>query len=160
MESFDLVTQLQTLLLRKKEDSTSDINSSAILNSSEEVLQFWFSGDLTLNYKTKWFPDGSAETQRRADETIFKLFNGLFSCAIDNGLNKWRKEIRSSVGLILVFDQFSRHIYRLQNLASDDPRRAFVDAKALEIAEELTAVEGTISDKCMHVYVYICVYMF
>jgi uncharacterized protein (DUF924 family) len=160
MESFDLVTQLQTLLLPKKEDSTSDVNSSAILDSSEEVLQFWFSGDLTLNYKTKWFPDGSVETQRRADETVLKQFGDLFSCAIDNGLNEWRKKIRSSVGLILVFDQFSRHIYRLQNLTSDDPRRAFVDAKALEIAEELTAVEGTISDKCMPVYVYICVYMY
>jgi hypothetical protein len=166
MESFDLVTQLQSWLLPNKNESTSErtldslsgktsstktnsnnnsniingspsrdltydtcIDSSIILRSSEEVHDFWFSGDLNVNYKTKWFPDGSVETQRRADETVLKLFGDLFSCAINNGLNEWRNEIRSSVGLILVLDQFSRHIYRLQDLTSDDPRRAIVDAK-------------------------------
>mmetsp|Transcript_1456 Transcript_1456/g.1595 ORF Transcript_1456/g.1595 Transcript_1456/m.1595 type:complete len:1112 (+) Transcript_1456:180-3515(+) len=205
MESFDLVSQLQTLLLPNKEDSTSEkkvesisgktsstktnsnndsnirngspsrdltydigkdssvilnhsgeirINSSLILNRSEEVLEFWFSGDLTVNYKTKWFPDGSAETQRRADETVLKLFGDLFSLAVNDQLNEWTREIRSSVGLILLLDQFSRHIYRLQNVSSDDPRRAIVDAKALKVAEGLTAVEGWDIGLSIHEFVF------
>ena len=82
----------------------------------DEVLQFWFGGDMHINYKTKWFPDGSAETQRKADEIIFNLFGDLFIFAINNRLQEWKKEIRSTVALIIVLDQFSRHIYRLQKV--------------------------------------------
>ena len=69
-----------------------------------------------INYKTKWFPDGSAETQRKADETIFNLFGDLFTSAVNNKLADWKRELRSTVALILVLDQFSRHIYRLQKV--------------------------------------------
>ena len=89
---------------------TSTLSDSRI----DDVLHFWFSGDMQFNYKTKWFPDGSAETQRKADETVFNLFGNLFLSAINDELQDWKKEIRSTVALIIVLDQFSRHIYRLQ----------------------------------------------
>ena len=89
---------------------TSTLSDSRI----DDVLHFWFSGDMQFNYKTKWFPDGSAETQRKADETVFNLFGNLFLSAINDELQEWKKEIRSTVALIIVLDQFSRHIYRLQ----------------------------------------------
>ena len=53
-------------------------NSTSLLAESdiraEEVLHFWFGGDTKVNYKTKWFPDGSSDTQKRADEIISKKF--------------------------------------------------------------------------------------
>lgn len=83
---------------------------------AEEVLQFWFGGDMQTNYKTKWFPDGSVETQRKADETVSTLFGSLFISAVNGELSDWRKGLRSTVALIVVLDQFSRHIYRLQEV--------------------------------------------
>jgi hypothetical protein len=83
---------------------------------AEEVLQFWFGGDMHTNYKTKWFPDGSAETQRKADETVSALFGGLFTAAVNGEIVDWKKGLRSTVALIVVLDQFSRHIYRLQEV--------------------------------------------
>ena len=92
--------------------------SSKCSSQSEDVLQFWFGGDKRINYKTKWFPDGSAETQRKADETILNLFGDIFNSAVNNNLEDWKRELRSTVALILVLDQFSRHIYRLQKVSN------------------------------------------
>jgi Bacterial protein of unknown function (DUF924) len=88
---------------------------------AEEVLEFWLGGNMHTNYKTKWFPDGSADTQRRADEIIFSRFGGLFRSASNGELNEWKKDLKSSVALILVLDQFSRHIYRLQEVIALTP---------------------------------------
>lgn len=87
--------------------------SDVIDINAEEVLQFWFGGDLHVNYKTKWFPDGSVDTQNKADSVIFKKYSEIFQLAIDNKLTHWNDNIRSTVALIIIFDQFSRHIYRL-----------------------------------------------
>jgi Bacterial protein of unknown function (DUF924) len=87
-----------------------------IYSRAEDVLQFWFGGDMHTNYKTKWFPDGSAETQRKADETVSALFGSLFTSAVSGELVDWNKGLRSTVALIVVLDQFSRHIYRLQEV--------------------------------------------
>ena len=142
-----LVSRIQGWLLPEKDGSPSrttigsskqyDLSLSGKLNSigtpekrvssaicaetdsrAEEVLQFWFGGDMHTNYKTKWFPDGSAETQRKADETVSALFGNLFTSAINGELADWKKGLRSTVALIVILDQFSRHIYRLQEVTS------------------------------------------
>jgi Bacterial protein of unknown function (DUF924) len=142
-----LVSRIQGWLLPEKDGSPSrttigsskqyDLSISGKLNSigtpekrvssaicaetdsrAEEVLQFWFGGDMHTNYKTKWFPDGSAETQRKADETVSALFGTLFTSAVNGELADWKKGLRSTVALIVILDQFSRHIYRLQEVTS------------------------------------------
>ena len=98
-------------------------NSTTVLAESdvrpEDVLYFWFGGDMKVNYKTKWFPDGSSDTQKRADEVISKKFGELFCRAINGELSSWKSELRSTIALLLVYDQFSRHIYRLEEVQTN-----------------------------------------
>lgn len=98
------------------EKKNTIVTNSTSSSHAEDVLQFWFGGDMHANYKAKWFPDGSAETQRKADSTILNLFGDLFTSAVANELVSWKGELRSTIALILILDQFSRHIYRLQKV--------------------------------------------
>lgn len=100
------------------EDKVPIFLPSCTDSRAEEVLEFWLGGNMHTNYKTKWFPDGSADTQRKADEIISSRFGSLFRSASNGELNEWKKDLKSSVALILVLDQFSRHIYRLQEVAA------------------------------------------
>lgn len=115
---------LQRIIGRKQTYAVSPggKNSTSLLAESdigpEDVLHFWFGGDMKVNYKTKWFPDGSSDTQKRADEVISKKFGELFCKAINGELSSWKRELRSTIALLLVYDQFSRHIYRLEEVTN------------------------------------------
>ena len=52
--------------------------------------------------------------QASADNEIDSKFGELFQLALDRKLHHWQGSIRSCVALILVLDQFSRHICRLR----------------------------------------------
>lgn len=95
------------------------------------VLEFWFGGDLKHNYTTKWFASGAA--QASADQTISQRFGKLLSAAERGDLDHWRATTAGRVALILVLDQFSRHVYRNQ------PRDPITcnDHQALELALQM-----------------------
>ena len=102
------------------------------------IYNYWFEGDLTINYKTKWFPSGNIDIQHKADCYIYKQYNDIFNKAINGSLNHWKTASKKSMlALILVFDQFSRHIYRYMELNLTDPRRIIADQYGLLCAEEL-----------------------
>ena len=46
------------------------MEAAASAAAPEDVLAFWFGGDLDENYRTKWFPsaDGDGSRQKAADE--------------------------------------------------------------------------------------------
>ena len=104
-----------------------------------EVLEYWFgTGDQKENYKTKWFP-ANKEAEATVDEEIYYRFNGTFEAALGGLLDGWkRKGVREHVALIVVLDQFSRHIYRYRGLPSDAEDRKIADQEALSQAREFS----------------------
>jgi uncharacterized protein (DUF924 family) len=99
----------------------------------EDVLQFWFPiqpdvDQATLVRQWNWWFSGGA------DADIIKHFSPLLEQAIAGELNNWSHEPRSRLALILIFDQFSRSIYR-------GTAQAFAqDPKACQLALEGIAI--------------------
>ena len=119
--------------------------------SPESVLDYWFGGNQQLNYKTKWFPSINAGEQQSTDMEINSMFYSLFQDIInknkencDSVRHEWLLSnkynsgtYRSHLAYIVVLDQFSRHIYRLQELEKEDERRQFADQLAMQATEDL-----------------------
>lgn len=105
---------------------------------STDVLQFWFHGDQRENYKDKWFPS-QGQAQTAIDKVIFERFHSTLNDALVGKLQSWKTTRLAFVALIVVLDQFSRHIYRHLELPSDAVERQEADALALAAAEELSA---------------------
>jgi uncharacterized protein (DUF924 family) len=110
-------------------------------NTFEDVFNYWFGGDTKVNYKTKWFPTGNALLQEQADLDITNKFGDLFNKAVSNNseILQWKNETRSCIAYIILLDQFSRHIYRYQGVASDAIERQYADSLALSAIESLTS---------------------
>ena len=106
----------------------------------ERVLEYWFGGDTQVNYRTKWFPTGNETIQRKADDTIMNLFEEVFYlCYLGEKTEEWSKHPRSALALIIVLDQFSRHIFRRQQVPPSDSRRRQADVSALAVAVQLSS---------------------
>jgi uncharacterized protein (DUF924 family) len=84
-----------------------------MLNEIEQVLDFWFGacdadGALDRAKQKMWFSDG-----RIYDTDIRKRFGKLHRRAVRGGLDaEWAAAPRGRIALIVVLDQFSRHIHR------------------------------------------------
>uniref|UniRef100_A0A6B2KYV1 tRNA(Ile)-lysidine synthetase n=1 Tax=Arcella intermedia TaxID=1963864 RepID=A0A6B2KYV1_9EUKA len=75
-------------------------------------MQLWFGGDLNENYE-KWFTTG--EAQKVLDLFIAEKYTELLKKAEAESLAHWKNHPESYVALIVLLDQFSRHIYRNSN---------------------------------------------
>lgn len=104
-------------------------------NRQTEVLDFWFR-ELTQG---QWFGDGS-----KLDDTVRERFGELHEQAAAGELDGWAETASGRLALILLLDQFSRHIHR------GTPGAFTLDAKAQRLAgegiergmdEDLTAAE-------------------
>jgi uncharacterized protein (DUF924 family) len=78
----------------------------------EQVLLYWFgslaaSDDYPQDRLSLWF-DGSKST----DEEVSFLFTDLVLDASQSKLDHWKETARGRLALILLLDQFPRHIYR------------------------------------------------
>lgn len=117
-------------------------------DSFKSVYDYWFAGDQQVNYRTKWFPAGSKDVQGQADTYVLAHFGSLFDLACAGKLDHWKhfhvddpeKCRHSFLSLIILLDQFSRHIYRKMGLDTTDPRRCAADELALRCAEEFIAI--------------------
>jgi uncharacterized protein (DUF924 family) len=84
-----------------------------MLNEIESVLDFWFgtcaaNGALDPAKQKMWFSDG-----RKYDAVIRKRFGKLHRRAVRGELDaEWAATPRGRIALIVVLDQFSRHIHR------------------------------------------------
>lgn len=113
------------------------------MEEAARVLSYWFDGDSSINYKTKWFPSSSESIQRDADVAVNNHFGALFHSIVINAPNlpleyeQWTNDKYSCLALIIVVDQFSRHIYRLQELSSDSIERKNADLLALELSKSI-----------------------
>ena len=112
------------------------MEAAASAAAPEDVLAFWFGGDLDENYRTKWFPsaDGDGSRQKAADERIAARFGATLRDAERGALDAWGETSpEHAVALVVVLDQFSRHVYR------HDPERdekvARCDEKAVGVVD-------------------------
>ena len=69
-----------------------------------DILTYWFPSDTIPKY---WFNKNKA-----TDEYITNTFNDILIQAENHELNHWKASPKGHLALIIVLDQFSRHIYR------------------------------------------------
>ena len=85
------------------------------MDEALEVRRFWF-GRLPLRPDgvterlTLWF--GSGPEEQQTDELVRARFSGLVERAAAGELSTWADSPRRRLSLILLLDQFPRHVYR------------------------------------------------
>jgi len=118
------------------QDSSEKLNHISI----SDVIEYWFGGDIHENYRMKWFPPGSKEIQENADQHIRTKFSSLLKSALDGKLVSWFNVPHGTLVRIVIYDQFSRHMYR--KLPTAHIQRKQADNIAIEIAEAFTEKNG------------------
>lgn len=98
-----------------------------IMNRAEEILEYWFGHvEDTIQpseHRTEiWFGG-----KKEVDDVIRDKFSGDLHKAIANQYEDWEREPRGTLALIILLDQFSRHINR------DTPGAFEQDQKALDL---------------------------
>jgi len=97
------------------------------MDEALEVRRFWF-GTLPLapdggkERLALWFGTGAEE--QRADELVRSRFGALVDRAAAGGLSAWADSPRRRLSLILLLDQFPRHLYRGSERAFATDREA------------------------------------
>lgn len=77
--------------------------SKSFLPTAEEVLSFWFE---ELTEKDHFVKSDAL------DETIKTQFNALYEMLVDGGLKDFASTPRAKLAAIIVFDQFTRNMFR------------------------------------------------
>ncbi|ETL98840.1 tRNA(Ile)-lysidine synthetase [Phytophthora nicotianae] len=108
-----------------------------MMHEAQEVLSFWFDGDQTETYRSKWFPSDGSDRQKATDVEVAARFGPLLARAEAGELENWCDESPDTcVALILVLDQFSRHVYRDLSITANAEQRKRNDVHALTIVEQ------------------------
>jgi uncharacterized protein (DUF924 family) len=104
------------------------------LPRAQEVLLFWFgpkphSTAQVAQRMRMWFGDASApELKPQTDELIGERFAALMAQGARGALSDWESSPRRRLALILLLDQFPRHVHR------GTPGACAQDDKALALA--------------------------
>ncbi|TMW64047.1 hypothetical protein Poli38472_014164 [Pythium oligandrum] len=110
-----------------------EMATMATMTTARDVLSFWFDGDRTEIYRSKWFPPEGSEKQRSMDAEITARFGELLRRAERRELEHWKEDKESFVALIVLLDQFSRHIYRHENREQLQTNDVYAHALATEL---------------------------
>jgi uncharacterized protein (DUF924 family) len=90
------------------------------MERSEQILAYWFgTDDEPRNRSNLWFGQSDA-----TDTEIRQMFGRDLELATEGRLDEWAATARGRLALILVLDQFSRHIHRDQPAAHARDRQA------------------------------------
>ncbi len=104
------------------------------LPSAQDVLSFWFgpkphTARQLAQRMRLWFADPAApELLPQTDELIGERFGTLIASAARDELSAWESSPRRRLALILLLDQFPRHVHR------GTPAACAQDGKALSLA--------------------------
>ncbi len=106
------------------------LNSCSGSTQPEQVLNFWFGElaspeDFPEKHSKMWFRGGP-----QVDKEIHDRFETLVLKAKNQELAHWKETPRGRLALIILFDQFSRNMYR------GTPRAFEFDPMALQLALE------------------------
>jgi uncharacterized protein (DUF924 family) len=135
--------------------SNSSVASCVAPPAYAEVYDYWFKGSASVNYKTKWFPSSSGGAQRRADVLVKGRYGHLLEAALRGELDHWAEEDkRGRLALVIVLDQFSRHVFRHDELDAGHGMRKAADALALAHSERLVGVEGWSDDMSTYEFAF------
>jgi len=115
------------------------------MDEALEVRQFWFGKpplkpDGLSERFALWF-GSDAEEQQQTDELVRSRFSDFVERAAAGKLNAWADSPRRCLSLILLLDQFPRHIYRGTERAFATDR----DALALTLAGMQAAADAALS---------------
>jgi uncharacterized protein (DUF924 family) len=97
---------------------------------AQEVLDFWFgpeplAADELPHRLSLWFgSEDPPEVLALRDETITRRFGALVEAAASGELDSWQASPRRLLALILLLDQFPRHIFRGKSRAFAQDARA------------------------------------
>jgi len=103
------------------------------LPEAQRVLNFWFGSleneiDLPQDKSSMWFVNGA-----NYDEVIREQFLQLHNQACNGQLNDWQDSPTSLLALIILLNQFSRHIYRnLEESFAQDERAIKLVKKGID----------------------------
>ncbi len=97
----------------------------SLMATPDEVLDFWFGQDEKPRTEI-WFRGGD-----ELDEEIRERFLPLVEQAANGQLDSWSETTRGKLALIVILDQFSRHVWR------GTPEAYTQDLKARELALEM-----------------------
>ena len=111
------------------------LKGSIAIDSAPEVLRFWFE----QSTPKQWFQKDTA-----FDRLIASRFAALVDRALAGELDAWHKEPASNLALVLLLDQFTRHVYR------DTPLAFAGDGQALGLTEQ--ALQADWVDQCPDSY--------
>jgi tRNA(Ile)-lysidine synthetase-like protein len=75
------------------------------MNEYDDLLTYWFPSYTSI--PKFWF-----DKKKETDEYITLNFSSLLSKAENHQLNHWKSTVKGHLALIILLDQFSRHIYR------------------------------------------------
>lgn len=96
------------------------------MHRAEDVLEYWFGPSSSPDYgerDERWFHGGPA-----FDAELREKYLGLYEQAWNGELDQLRDNWRGCLALILIFDQFSRNMFR------GTPRAFAADPRALALA--------------------------
>ena len=144
----DMTLTLDVSALKLGEDVVT-IDDSIIRDTARAVSAFWFpnrSQTLDAAYKKKWF--ATSDTVGVVDDEIRRTFGGILRAlelargdgevdrtSVLRAHEGWLREPSTTAALVVLLDQFSRHVYR--NSDDRDARVAANDRIAVIIAEDL-----------------------
>ena len=83
-----------------------------MIDRIEKILEFWFgtfpdAWSADASRQDMWFKNGAAY-----DSEIFSTFGADYIRAVEGELDSWSESPRGRLALIILLDQFSRHIHR------------------------------------------------
>ena len=83
-----------------------------MIDRIEKILEFWFgtfpnAWTADASKQDMWFKNGADY-----DTEIFSRFGSDYFRAVDGEFNSWAESPRGRLALIILLDQFSRHIHR------------------------------------------------
>ena len=90
------------------------------MGTAQEVLRFWFGKRAEENRHTLWFGADPA-----VDDMIRIRFGDTVGAALRGDLDHWARSARGRLALIIVLDQFTRHVHR-------GTKRAFAGDRAAQ----------------------------
>lgn len=113
-----------TRVARRNQGDTIQDEAVFMNDAIEKILEYWFGTfpDAHTSDASKtdmWFMNGSDY-----DQDIFIKFGGFYDRAISGELDHWQDMPRGRLALILLLDQFSRHIHRGQAEAFAQDQKA------------------------------------
>ena len=129
-----------------------------------EILRYWFDpGPEAKNYSTKWFPSPKSGHRETTDAYITEKFSALLKDVEEvrgwsSGAweKEWCERPESYVAMLVLLDQFPRHVYR----SEPDAVRLRNDGRAVGLAERFldkglharvpAVLHATVSTELLH----------